>query len=122
MTVEEFYGNAKEAGEGLGKEMWQMFTGSIAEAAEETGNKTTFKKGNLTQEDLIRMLEQVQQNFDEFGNPTARFICGSEVAKEMKMRDREWRGDKAFQAKLAELRERKKAEFNEREARRRLAE
>jgi len=120
MTIEEFYEKAREAGEGMGKQMWAVLIGAITEAAEETGNKATFKKGKLTQDDILLMLEQVQQNFDEQGNPTAQFIFGSEFAQELKGRDREWREDKSFQARLEELKQRKKAEFNEREARRRL--
>src|SRR5438309_2224697 len=45
MTLAMFYDKAKEAGEGLGKQMWEMLTGTIGEAVQETGNKLQIKKG-----------------------------------------------------------------------------
>jgi hypothetical protein len=120
MALPEFKQKASEVGEALGKQMWGMLTGVVQEAAAETGNEVKIKKGELKQEDVLRMLDMVQQNFDEHGNPTQQLVCGSELAAELKKRETEWSNDKEFQAKVAEIQARKKAEFYEREARRRL--
>ena len=120
MTIEMFYEKAKEAGEGVGKQMWEMLTGAVSEAAREAGNELKFKKGNLTQEDVLQMLETVQQNFDEYGNPTGQLVCGSEFSEELRNREKEWREDKQFLARTEAVINRKRTEFNEREARRRL--
>jgi hypothetical protein len=66
------------------------------------------------------MLETVQQNFDEYGNPTGQLVCGSEFSEELRNREKEWREDKQFLARTEAVINRKRTEFNEREARRRL--
>jgi len=120
MTLEDFRKKAEEAGEALGRQMWENITAVVTEAVAETGNEVKVKKGNLTQEDLLRMIEAREHNFDEFGNPTGTLVCGSEFADEVKKRMEEWKDDKEFHAKAADITRRKKADFNEREARRRL--
>ena len=120
MTLETFAEKAREAGEALGKQMWEMLTGALSEAAQETGNELKIKRGSLKQEDILRMLEMVQSRFDEHGNAAQQLICGSEFAEELRNHEAEWSEDEAFQAKLQELKNRKRAQFNEREARRRL--
>lgn len=120
MTLEEFRKKADEAGEKLGKDMWESITATITEAVAETGNEVKVKKDNLTQDDVLRMLEMRTHNFDEFGKPQGTLVCGSEFAAEVKQRVEEWKDDKDFHAKAQEIMRRKKAEFDEREARRRL--
>lgn len=120
MTLPEFNQKANEVGEALGKQMWELLTRVVQEAATETGNEIKVKKGELEQEDVLRMLDMVQQNFDEHGNPTQQLVCGSEFAAELKKHQAEWSNDKVFQRKVAEIIARKKADFYEREARRRL--
>jgi hypothetical protein len=120
MTFDDFFKKAEEAGEAMGKQMWELLTGVITEAVAETGNEVKIKKGNLTQEDMLRMIEAREHNFDEDGNPTGQLVCGSEFAEEVKRRAEEWQDDKEFLAKAVAITQRKRAEFNEREARRRL--
>jgi hypothetical protein len=122
MTLHTFNEKAKEVGEAWGKKFFQTTLGVVEEAVKETGNEIKIKKGELKQEDVLQMFETVQQNFDEFGNPTGQLVCGSEFAEELKKREAEWRNDPAFMAKLEEQKRRKKAEFDEREACRRLVE
>ena len=120
MTLTAFNEKAIEVGEAFGKQMWEMVTTTIDEAVAETGNEVKIKKGDLKQEDILRLLEMGEQNFDEHGNPTQQLICGSEFAEELKKHEAEWSKDKEFHAKVQEIERRKRAEFNEREARRRL--
>jgi hypothetical protein len=120
MTLAILNEKAKEVGEGMGKQMFQSVIGAVDEAVQETGNKVTFKKGELKQEHVFQMLETIQQNFDERGNPTAQLVCGTEFAEELKKCEFEWRNDEEFVKKLEDIRNRKMEEFNEREARRRL--
>ena len=120
LTLESFDRKAKEVGDGLGKEMWKALTGTIEEAVKETGNELKVKRGALKKEDVLRMLETGTENFDERGNPTRQLVCGSEFAEELRTREKEWAADPEFQARVQEIRSRKKAQFYEREARRRL--
>jgi hypothetical protein len=120
MTLDQFRKKADEAGEALGKDMWATISAAINEAAVEIGNEVKIKKGNLTKENMLQMLEVRAYNFDESGNPVGTLVCGPEFADEIKRRVEEWKDDKEFHAKAEEIMRRKKAEFNEREARRRL--
>jgi len=120
MTLQTFNEKAKEVGESLGKQMWQMTTNAVDEAVKETGNSVNIKKGELKQEDILKMLETTYHNFDESGNPTGKIVCGSEFAEELRKHETEWLNDKVFMAKLDELIARKREEFNEREACRKL--
>ncbi len=120
MSLAVFDEKAKEVGEGMGKQMFQSVVEVIEETVKETGNEVKVKKGDLKQEDMLRLLEMGDHNFDEQGNPTQQLICGSELAEELKKHEAEWGADKEFQAKVEEVKRRKRADFNEREARRRL--
>jgi hypothetical protein len=83
MTLDIFNEKAKEVGEGIGKQLFQSVLGVVQEAVKETGNEVKIKKGELKQEDFLRMLEITQQNFDEFGNPTGQIVCGSEMGSSL---------------------------------------
>lgn len=120
LDLKRFYEKAEEAGIGMGTQMSKMRFAAIEEAVKETGNEVKVKKGGLTQDHMLQLLEMGQQNFDEHGNPTSQFVCGSEFMEELRKHEQEWNEDKEFQAKVEEIKSRKKAEFNEREARRRL--
>ena len=120
MTLDEFHATAKECGEAMGKKFFESMVGVINEAVKETGNEIKIKKGDLKQEDLLQMMETAQYNFDEAGKPTGQLVCSPEFAQELEKREAEWKDDKDFLAKIEEVKTRKKAEFDEREARRRL--
>jgi hypothetical protein len=120
MTLATFHEKAKEIGDAIGKKMFQTVLGVVDEAVKETGNEVKIKRGAFAKEDFLKMLEMIQHNFDEYGKPTAQLVCGPEFAEELKQRDVEWRGDKEFVAKVNEITNRKREEFHEREARRRL--
>jgi hypothetical protein len=120
MTLQIFEEKAKEVGEGVGKQLFQAMVGVVEEAVQETGNEVKIKKGELKQEDIFRIYESTQHNFDEKGNPTGQFVCGSEFMEELRKHEKAWNEDEDFVAKLDEIKKRKKMEFDEREACRRL--
>jgi len=119
-TLEVLFQKAGELGESMAKQKWEMITRAIDEAVTETGNEVKIKKGSITQDDIFRMLETGQHIFDEDGNSTQQLVCSPDLAQELLLREVEWKDDKAFHTKVDEIKQRKKAEFNEREARRRL--
>jgi hypothetical protein len=122
MTIETFREKARELGQGFGKQMWEMVIGAVEQAVAETGYQVKVRKGNLTQQDVLKMFDLVEHNFDEAGNPTQQLVLGPELAAEFKKRFEEWSQDTAFMEKLEDIKQRKRLEFNEREARRRLVE
>ena len=122
MTREAFESKARELGEGLGKKMWEMMFQAVEEAVTETGNSLQIKGGEFTQEDFLRMLEMTQHGFDERGHPTNVLVASPTMVETLKKREAEWGQDEGFKAKVNKVRKRKKEEFDEREARRRLVE
>ena len=119
-TMESLTEKARELGRSMGKQKLEMLTAAINEAVAETGNEIKIKKGEITQEDIFRLLETGEDSFDENGNPTGHLICNPEFAAELALREKEWKDDQVFQRKVAEIGQKKRAAFNEREARRRL--
>lgn len=111
---------ARELGHSMAKQKWEMLTAAVDEAVAETGNEVKIRIGQISQEDIIRMLETGEDNFDENGAPTGRLICSPALAEEFALRQEQWKDDASFQTKVAEIRRRKRAAFDEREARRRL--
>lgn len=120
MTHEVFEAKARELGEGFGKQMWKMMFEAVDEAVAETGNSLQIKNGEFKQEDFIRMLEMTQHGFDEHGEPTNVLVVSPALGEDLKKREAEWAKDDVFKAKVDEIKRRKKEEFDEREARRRL--
>jgi len=120
MTITEFDATAVDAGEKFGNQMWELMKGAFNDAVDETGNEIEIKKGDLKKEDILRILEMGEKTFDEHGNMEGQMLCNPAFAEELRQRETEWMKDKDFQAKVAEIITRKKAEFNEREAGRRL--
>lgn len=120
MTREAFDAKASELGEGLGRQMLELLLGAVREAVDETGNSLLLNDGKFTQENIIQMLEMTQHGFDEHGQPTNVLLVSSELGEELRRREAEWAKDESFKAKVEEVKKRKKEEFDEREARRRL--
>jgi hypothetical protein len=104
----------------MGKQMWEIVLGAVEQAVAETGYQVKVEKGNLTQQDVLRMFDMVEHNFDEAGNPTQKLVLGPELAAEFRKKFEEWSQDAQFTQKLEDIKQRKRLEFDEREARRRL--
>ena len=120
MTLEIFEAKAKELGEALGKQMWSMMLGAVDEAVAETGNTVAIKDGRFTQENFLRMMEMTQHGFDDHGQPTNMLILSPAMEESLRKSEAEWQQDPTFKVRLDEVKRRKKEEFDEREARRRL--
>ncbi len=120
LTLAEFDAKAREAGRDMGRQMFEAVLQGLDEAVKETGNQVQINGGNLKQDDIFRMLEMIEWNFDEQGNPTHQIVLGQTLAEEFKRKSTEWDADPEFRARIEAIKMRKKEDFNEREARRRL--
>lgn len=120
MLLEDFDVKASELEEKFGKQLFRQMTSALDEAVDETGNEIKVKKGEFQQSDMLKLLEMREINFDARGNPTQQIICGHELAEEFENYEEEWAKDEEFQAQIRDIMRRKREEFNEREARRRL--
>jgi hypothetical protein len=122
MTLESFDASAKELGEGLGRQFWQQLFAAVEEATDATGNQVKISNGEITREAYLQMIAKTAHGFDEQGKPTNMFILSPEVGKKLEAQHAEWSKDPAFTAEVAAIQRRKKEEWDEREARRRLVE
>jgi hypothetical protein len=93
----------------------------MGKAAESVGNVTR-NAGNL-RECFLAMVEKVEMDFDENDNPIhPSIVAGKEVVKELMKLAPEVENDPEFKKKHDEIIERKRLEFHEREAARKLVE
>lgn len=120
LSSEAFMKSAQEMGTALADEIFKTIVEGVEEAVKETGNEITIKKGQLAKEDFLRMIEMTNHGFDDAGKSTNVFMVSPEMADQLVKAESEWKADKEFTAKFEEVKRRKREEFDEREARRRL--
>ena len=122
LTLDMFDQKARELGEGMGKQFWESITAAMDECVKETGNTLTIKKGEFKKEDFLKFLDMGEHSFDENGKLQNTFVMGSSMFEEFKKCQAEWNNDPDFTMRVEDILRRKREEFNEREARRRLVE
>lgn len=122
MSLESFDATAKEMGVGLGRQFWETLFAAVNEAVAETGNEVKITNGEITRAAYLQMLTKPAHGFDEQGKPTNAFILTPEAGKKLEMQHAEWMQDPTFVEEVATIKRRKKEEWDEREARRRLVE
>jgi hypothetical protein len=121
LTFDQFCAKASELGKQLAQEISKTVFDKLNEITKETGNEVTFSKGEGIQyKHLFELIEKTEVDYDENGEPFSSFFCGSEFYEDVRKKMPEWEKDPEFQSRLKELHARKKREFREREARRRL--
>jgi hypothetical protein len=69
---------------------------------------------------LFELIGKTEADFDDDGKPFSSFFCGMDFYQDILKKMPEWEKDPEFQKGLTELNARKRMEFREREARRRL--
>ena len=100
----------------------QMFA-RINEVTEKTGNVTKAPLKDFGLKHLNDMLEKMQIDFDEKGEPRLpSMVCGPKMADSIMARREEIEADVGEKARKAEILDLKKEEFRARESRRRLVE
>jgi len=100
----------------------QMFA-RINEVTEKTGNVTKAPLKEFGLKHLNDMLEKIEIEFDEKGEPRLpSMICGPKMAESIMARREQIESDTVEKARKAEILARKKEAFRAREGRRRLVE
>ncbi|HEV2693401.1 MAG TPA: hypothetical protein VG347_10945 [Verrucomicrobiae bacterium] len=121
LTMEQFIEVAREPGTGMGKEMLRRLFEMLDNVTKETGNVVNAGGNPISYDLLLTLLEKVQVDFSSDGNPIwPSLTLGSEALTHFKQQFPEWLKDPAFQQRLTTIVERKREEFYEREACRRL--
>ena len=97
-----------------------MFT-RLGEAVEKVGN-TVDAGGDFQPKHLFEMLEKTQMEFDpETGEPTGHmFVMHPDTAAKIVPKVKEWEKDPAIKAEYERILAKKREEWRDREARRKL--
>ena len=121
LTLEQFCAKASEIGENMARQMSGALVKELDAAIKETGNEVKVPKSEgLQYKHLFEMVEKVEVDFDDDGESFSRFFCGSDFYQDVQKKLPEWEKDPEFQRRWKDLNARKRMEFREREARRRL--
>lgn len=121
MTIEDFIETAREPGIGMGKEMMRSLYEMLDKVTKETGNIVNLGGRPLTYELFLDLLEKIQFDFAQDGSPMWPSLnLGSEAHAHFQRVWPEWLKNPEFHARLKRIIDRKREEFYEREACRRL--
>jgi hypothetical protein len=121
MTMGKFLETARQPGRELGKLMILDVFQVTKKAVQEVGNVMDAGGRELTFDLLLDGWERIQIDFGPDGKPhLPSIVVGSEAYAELQRKIPEWEKDPRFRARLEEIMRRKREDFCEREACRRL--
>jgi hypothetical protein len=121
LTLEEFCAKASEIGEDMAQQRSGVLVKELDTVIKETGNEVKVSKSEgLQYKHLFELVEKAEVDFDDKGESFGRWFCGMDFYQDVQKKLPEWEKDPEFQRRLNELNARKRMEFREREARRRL--
>jgi hypothetical protein len=121
MTFEKFVEAAREPGTGMGKEMMRTVFQMLDKTTKETGNVVNAGGKPITLDLFLDLLEKIQIDFTPDGNPIWPSLhVGSEMHAQFQRLFPEWLKDPVFNSRMEKIVVRKRQEFYEREAHRRL--
>lgn len=106
----------------LGQAQFKLFLDTVDKATELTENIIT-RKGKFTALDFLKSLEAYPLEFNKDGKPVyPQFICGNEMMGEIKEAIDKFESDLGLESRRNELLIKKKKEFDDRKANRKLVE
>ncbi|MBI5775047.1 MAG: hypothetical protein HZA89_15075 [Verrucomicrobia bacterium] len=121
LTLEEFCAKASEIGEKMAQQMSNVLVKELDAVTTETGNEVKVSKSEgLQYKHLFELMEKTEEDFDDDGKSFSSFFCGMDFYQDVLKKMPEWEKDPEFHKRLKDLNARKRMEFREREARRRL--
>jgi hypothetical protein len=123
LTDRKFAEAAREAGLAMGREVARGIYETVEKAAKEAGNLVNLGGRPLTSDLFLELLNKILMDFAPDGSPIwPTFSVGSDAQAQFQQQWPEWLKDRAFRTGLERIIERKKEQFYEREACRRLVE
>jgi hypothetical protein len=120
MSVEEFFGSPFKLGAQMaGQQMQTVF--EKMKTPSPHGMPLAWKVGELKFDQILEVWEKMEIDFDDDGKPRwPTIVLQPDAQAEIQVKLPKWHEGPEFRKKWAELIERKRKEFDEREARRRL--
>jgi len=121
LTLEQYCAKAIEIGEDMARQMSKTLFKELDITTKATGNRVTASKTEgVHYKHLFELIGKTEVDFDDEGKPFSSFFCGLDCYQDILKKTPEWEKDPEYQKSLTELNARKRMEFREREARRRL--
>ncbi len=119
-TIEDLYRIADNIGEQLAKQQSEHFYQEVTKASDSPGSSIVLGKGEPTPQMIYEMLEKIPGEYDSEGRPLTSFVIGPHMTEMIKDLEREIESSPEWKAKFDELESRKRQEFRDREAARKL--
>jgi hypothetical protein len=120
-SVKEFLECARKPGIDMGKAMMSRLFEELEKVTEETGNVVGVKRGALTWEEFLDLIEKVEFDFTANGIPKLpSLVMGPEFQKELLEKMPKWFEDEQFRTRWQRILQKKWESFCERQANRRL--
>lgn len=121
LDPETFMDTAASIGEEMARKMTEDLFADVSKAIESVGNVTVSEGDGISFEAFLEMNSKVQLEFNDDGKPVDRTIVLSpEAHKRFVARLHEWHADPEKCAAMEAVLKKKKKEFDEREACRRM--
>lgn len=118
---EEFFNEASRMGSEMAHQLMENFHRAIDQAVTEVGNVIDCKHQGFSFEHFLELLSVPDLEFDSSGNPHTRVLLASPgMLEQFTCKMREWALDREKNDKVNEVMRKKREEFNEREANRRM--
>jgi hypothetical protein len=116
-----FEGTLINAAEQIKKQKAELLLNKIKEISEKTGNVANGQGKPFSFELFLELLEKMQIDFDESGNPSIpTLVISPKQAAFLKEKMPEWERNEAYQKKYKEIIDKKRVEWNDRESNRKL--
>jgi len=116
-----FIENIQNVAEDIKKQQAKFMLDKLKELADRTGQVVDGKGQPFTHELFMEMLERIQIDFDDQGNPSLPTVfVPPEMAAKLKEKIPEWESNPEYERRFEELIERKRKEWNDRESHRKL--
>jgi len=121
LEPDAFLETARSIGTEMGRKMLDVMLSTVSRVVEEVGNVTVCKGDGISFEEFLEMMSKVQTDFDSLGEPDVRtLLLSPEMHKQMVSKMKQWEADPNKRAAMEAVLRRKREEYNEREARRRM--
>jgi len=116
------FSRVKQIAREIGGQQSQMFIKKMDEVTQRTGNVVNAKARPLSPQLILEALEKIAIDFDELGNPIfPSLVVSPQQYEKIKKDFPKWESDLDFRKKQAELIEKKRKEWLDRESNRKLA-
>ena len=121
LQPEEFLAVAEEMGKEMGQKMLTNILEEMRAVTEEVGNVIECHGQGLSFENFLELSQKIQTDFDSDGRPREKFLMmGKDALTSFNENFLEWEKDPEKRAAMEEVMAKQQADYDEREARRRM--